>query len=57
MSAKDEIQKNFEEEMKFKEHYIETASGKVYNAITELTALCKAIIVYLDNHNCKTNAL
>lgn len=48
MSAKEEIQKNYEEEMKFVTVYIETQNGYILNWMTRMEKMMLAIIKYLD---------
>jgi len=48
MSASEEIQKNYEEEMKFVTHYIETQNGYTLNWMTKMEKMLIAIIKYLD---------
>lgn len=53
MSASQEIQKIYEEEMKFVTHYIETQSGTYLNWMTRLEKMIIAIIKYLDSLDLK----
>jgi hypothetical protein len=49
MSAKDEIQKNYEEEMKFVTQYMETQNGHILNWMTRMEKMLIAIVNYLDS--------
>lgn len=49
MSAKQDISLLYEKEMQSKTNYIETPTGMLYNSITQLTAMCTAIINYLED--------